>query len=310
MTERWQGRHVFDQLVANQAEGILNPQANKWGQHFYVDPVSGSDSYNGRSPDKAKQTLDAAIGLCTAYRGDVIWVKKGTQTVTSAVEFDVHGITVIAESLFNPMGNGEAHTVYGSHTDGPAAVITKPCNIIGLGFVGSDADGPSLLIDCEESGGYDGGFNWLYRCRFSQWGIAKYYAIKSIGGAVNLIDECTFDGLFTGWGVAAISLQNDVGGQAPFDTVVRNNMFFAGGDGKYCIEFATGAVPNGVMIYGNKNVNGAGMTTKFLDSNGVSGKCHIFDNWPGGATDTGSYDTAVATMQGYGYQISGNHYSE
>jgi hypothetical protein len=150
----------------------------------------------------------------------------------------------------------------------------------------------------------------LYRCRFSQWGISKYYAIKQIGGNLNIIEECVFEGLFAGWGVAAISLFNDTGGLAPYETIIKDNWFFAGGDGKYCIEFASGSVPNQVMISGNRNVNGSSMTTKFLLSNAVTGTGHIFDNYTGGATDTGSYDRTVAQLQAQGFQLSNNHYSE
>jgi hypothetical protein len=36
----------------------------------------------------------------------------------------------------------------------------------------------------------------------------------------------------------------------------------------------------------------------------------IYGNYLETATDTGSYNTTVATLQGYGLNFSGNHYSE
>lgn len=314
MTVRWRGKHVFDNLEAHAVGGLLASPRNPFGNHFYVDPNNGASGNSGEAWNAAKATLAQALALATAYKGDVIHVAKGTQTVTEPVEIDVHGVSIIAEQLFNPMGNGEAHTIYGSHTDGPAATILAPCNIIGMGFVGSQAAGPSLLIDCEEAGGYEGGFNWLYHCRFSQWGIAKAYALKTIGGAVNLVEACTFDGLFAGYTTAAISMHNDTGGLAPYDTWLKDNVFTAIGNGKYCIEFAVGSVPNGVLISGNMNtrnvLEAASQQAKFLNTNAVTGSGHIFDNYPGFATDTASYDRTVAQMQTQGFLFSNNHYSE
>jgi len=314
VTQRFRGRTVIDNLYAAVASGRLSGIGGVMGKHFYVDPTNGSDGNSGKTPQKAKATLAAALALCVAYRGDVIHRMKGTETVTSAVSIDCHGVTIIADQIFNPMGNGEAFTTYGSHTDGPAAILKAPAILVGIGFVGSQAAGPSLLIDCEEAGGYEGGFNWIFQCRFSQWGIAKAYAIKAIGGAVNLIEACTFDGLFAGFTTAAISLHNDTGGLAPYDTWLKDNIFTAIGSGKYCIEFATGSVPNGVLISGNKNtrnvLEAASQQAKFLNTNAVTGSGHIFDNYPGFATDTASYDRTVAQMQTQGFLFSNNHYSE
>ena len=42
------------------------------GKIFYVDSGSGSSAFTGQSIDRAKPTLDEAVDLCTADRGDVI----------------------------------------------------------------------------------------------------------------------------------------------------------------------------------------------------------------------------------------------
>jgi len=314
VTQRFRGRTVIDNLYAAVASGRLAGIGGVKGFHYYVDPTNGSDGNSGKTPQRAYATMAKALSKCVAYRGDVIHRMKGTETVTSEVEIDCHGVTIIADQLFNPMGNGEAFTTYGSHIDGPAAILKAPAILVGLGFVGSQPAGPSLLIDCEEAGGYEGGFNWLLGCRFSQWGIAKAYALKTLGGAVNLIEGCIFDGLFAGYTTAAISLHNDTGGLAPYNTWLKDNIFSAIGTGKYCIEFATGSVPNGLLISGNINtrnvLEGASQQAKFINSNAVTGSGHIFDNYPGFATDTGSYDRTVAQLQAQGFLLSNNHYSE
>lgn len=71
------------------------------GNVFWVDSevgVDSNDGVNGRSKDKPFDTIDYAVGLCTANNGDVIYVMPGhVETVASAnaLDFDVAGITVI-----------------------------------------------------------------------------------------------------------------------------------------------------------------------------------------------------------------------
>ena len=69
------------------------------GKVFFVDSGEGDDTYDGTSPAKAKATIDAAVGLCTANRGDVIYVMQGHNEAVGAaaddIDFDVAGITVV-----------------------------------------------------------------------------------------------------------------------------------------------------------------------------------------------------------------------
>ncbi|MHC4237496.1 MAG: hypothetical protein ACYSSM_04475 [Planctomycetota bacterium] len=67
------------------------------GKTFYVDS-GASASGNGTSWAQAKSTLDAAVALCTASRGDRIYVAQGHNealAAADAVDLDVAGITVI-----------------------------------------------------------------------------------------------------------------------------------------------------------------------------------------------------------------------
>lgn len=73
--------------------GIIGP-----GNIFYVNSSTGSDSNNGTTPALATATIDAAINLCTASHGDVIYVYPGyTQTITGATGIipDTAGVTII-----------------------------------------------------------------------------------------------------------------------------------------------------------------------------------------------------------------------
>jgi hypothetical protein len=44
------------------------------GSNFFVDSVSGSDTNDGLSWATAKATIDAATNLCTANKGDRVWI--------------------------------------------------------------------------------------------------------------------------------------------------------------------------------------------------------------------------------------------
>ena len=70
---------------------------------FFVDSVSGNATNSGLSPDRASSTIDRAVGLCTANRGDIIVCLPGhveTVTALNGLDLDIAGITVIG------VGNG------------------------------------------------------------------------------------------------------------------------------------------------------------------------------------------------------------
>lgn len=75
------------------------------GKVFYVDSNNGSANNDGLTPDTALITIDAAIGKCTANRGDVIYVlPKHAETIAAATSLvaDIAGISIIG------LGHGSA----------------------------------------------------------------------------------------------------------------------------------------------------------------------------------------------------------
>lgn len=79
---------LYGRIVGNDEKGL--------GKTFYVD--SGVDNLSGESPDDAVGTLDEAINLCTAGRGDKIVVLPGhseTITAAGAVDIDVSSVSII-----------------------------------------------------------------------------------------------------------------------------------------------------------------------------------------------------------------------
>lgn len=77
------------------------------GAIFFVHSGTGVDAAGGgRSPDAPLATVDYAIGLCTANKGDVIYVLPGhTESTTAAnaelFDLDVAGVSIIGLGLGN-----------------------------------------------------------------------------------------------------------------------------------------------------------------------------------------------------------------
>ena len=128
------------------------------GNVFYVDSAVGTDAVGyGTHPDAPFDTIDYAIGKCTANQGDVIIVLPGhAETVSAAagIDADVAGITIVG------LGAGESRpivtfsTAAGADLDVDAANITI-CNILFKNNVASqtamiDVNATDLLMeDCE-----------------------------------------------------------------------------------------------------------------------------------------------------------------
>ncbi len=70
------------------------------GKYFFVcnaTNMNGSDGNSGLTPAQPLATVDAAIGLCTASRGDVIIVMPGhAETVTAtSIAHDIAGVQIV-----------------------------------------------------------------------------------------------------------------------------------------------------------------------------------------------------------------------
>lgn len=68
------------------------------GRDFYVSSVVGRAGTSAKNPDNAITTIDAAVNLCGASRGDRIILMEGhAETISSAtaINLDIAGITII-----------------------------------------------------------------------------------------------------------------------------------------------------------------------------------------------------------------------
>ncbi len=78
---------------------VMADQGKSTGSRFWVSSATGSDAAGyGLSPTAPTATLDYAIGLCTANKGDVIYVMPGHSevfTATNGFDADVAGIRIV-----------------------------------------------------------------------------------------------------------------------------------------------------------------------------------------------------------------------
>lgn len=79
---------------------VINYNGNKFitGTAFFVDSVNGNAGFTGLKPGEAITTLDAALGKCTASKGDVIYLMPGhLETITGAggITIDKAGVSII-----------------------------------------------------------------------------------------------------------------------------------------------------------------------------------------------------------------------
>lgn len=93
---------------------------------FWVDSTTGSNGNKG-TYERPFDTIDYAVGRCTANKGDVIMVKPGhVETVTAAggLDLDVAGIMIVGLGSGNLRPQIDFTTVVGADMDVDAANIT------------------------------------------------------------------------------------------------------------------------------------------------------------------------------------------
>lgn len=124
--------------------GVVNEEVTT-GDIFFVDSNTGTDGAGyGRNPDAPVATIDYAIGLCTASKGDVIFVlPQHAETVTAAITCDVAGISIIG------LGHGRNRpTITGNGTIDAVTVTAAGVTIKNLIFdvPGTDAQTADINI--------------------------------------------------------------------------------------------------------------------------------------------------------------------
>ena len=135
--------------------GIPLPEASV----FFVDSGAtnaqdAADGEHGNTWSRPFATLDYAVGMCTADRGDIILVAPGhaeTLSGASDLDIDVSGITIIG------LGTGSLMPTFTlGGTDAATTIEINGDNITAknLRIVGGDTDGTTVAIDIKTGSDY------------------------------------------------------------------------------------------------------------------------------------------------------------
>ncbi len=273
------------------------------GKVFYRDTGNGSDGGTGTSPTDAFATLQKAIDSCVAGRGDVIICLPGGEEVTSTVNFNKSGITVIGATYgVNSFAKGELFSIYSASTftDGPAATVTSRCTIDGLGFVSRDTGatfwaGAALLIGGDGLAGQFG--THIKNCRFPKWNLSNRIGIAVEGTSDVILEDNDFEGVGTNF-ASGIYVQG-----ATANISILRNVFRDCTQGIQFGAFAGGG-PD-CLIQGNVAMHGSLLAVPGAAVGAV------VDNYIPTKDLAAAYGgDSLSTLEGYGLWFANNHYSE
>jgi hypothetical protein len=305
-------RDRLDQLRSAVAQSLGLPIV---GSVFWVDPVGGDDGNTGLEPTAAFATLQAAIDACTDDAHDVIVRMPGKESLTAAITFDKQGITVVSSSFAQNANQTEVGAYMypdDTYTTGPAAIVTKPCTLIGLEIIGRNTShtkgdtcalNGSCLSFAGEGGGYTGGFCHIKNCRFVDWFGIPYGIVISGAGYIT-IEGCYFEHFDSG-----ILFESSTSG-LPGANQVKGCIFDNCATG---IEHGVSPVGSTVPLQTVYKENVFMNYTDAIDFNqGSSGVCDVLvaGNYFETATDGSTYDCTVDQANAIGALFSGNHYAE
>jgi len=275
--------------------------ANHPGSIWWVDSTTGTDASGyGYNPDSPVATIDYAVALCTANKGDTIYVLPNhTETIATAgaLTLDVQGIRVIG------LGIGDDRPVL-NWTAVDATVAVDDCDILIKNFMftqGVDAivvmwdvnSDDFTMEDCEfveaaaaqavsmvdvDGGGANACDNFtMIRCR----------AVQTAAGADQVVDLAQVQD-----GVKIIDCYMDVDCEnapvySPADCTIKGNTLHNRQSGDHALEFsaaATGHIEDN-HLYGDTSGT-------ILDP----GSCFCANNTETTAIDSPGYPTPVAIV--------------
>lgn len=181
------------------------------GKFIFVDSVTGSNDNEGLSATAPMATIDAAVGKCTANKGDVIIVMPGhSENISAATSLvvDVAGVSIIG------LGRGRMRPqLHFTNTAGSIemdAANTRLSNVVLLAsvsavVVGINVDADGVMLDNLEFGYVDTGDDFVTMVDVDAFDFAEIvncrFLAESIAGAAEAIrlDDCHFVRISNNW---------------------------------------------------------------------------------------------------------------
>lgn len=233
---------------------VFTDEGRTTGNIFFVHSGTGADSAGaGRNPDAPCATLDYAIGLCTASKGDRIYVMPGhAETIVGAagVALDVAGVSVFGLGV----GRNRPTFTFTTSTAASFDISAANCQVSGLVLV-NGIDSQTAMVNVTAAG------VTVKDCEFD---VANASTQAVLGVLTNAsasrftLASCHIHGTTDAGTATAVRI---VGGS---DIIVRDNRIY----GAYTtslggIENVTTAVA-GLTIEGNFVANQTASSTKAI----------------------------------------------
>ena len=196
-------RFIVGTLSTDQAENI--------GETIYVDGTAGSNAFDGKSPDRAKLTITAALAVAVA--GDVVAVFPGT--------YAEHLTMAVANVSLVGLGDEPVKTLISSPavTATPLLTISAVgCTVANLRFTQGEVTDPSCILVNQVSE------TFIENCDFVLGAACALLIGVEILGApttafCNTVRGCFFSGCTMG--IVLVEIANTM----PLNTYVKNCTF-------------------------------------------------------------------------------------
>ena len=194
------------------------------GSIFFVDSSSNNDADAagcGQTPDMPLSTIDYAIGLCTANKGDLIIVMPGhTETITAAngIDMDIAGVTILGLG----QGSLKPTVTFGTATTTTLRMQAANCRLDNIRCV-SGIDSLVKFINVNAN------YCTIANCDFD--GPAALEFLSGINIATTVGDFTTIDGCLFTQGADPTGTDAGVDTGAIFlidseNVTIRNTRFF------------------------------------------------------------------------------------
>jgi hypothetical protein len=223
---------------------VLPGLAPTTGSVFFVHSGTGSNGNPGIEPSKPRATIDSAVGLCTANKGDIIIVMEGhSENISAATSLvvDVAGVTIIG------LGRGrlrpQLHFTNTAGTIEMDAANTRLSNVVLLAsvsavVVGINVDADGVMLDNLEFGYVDTGDDFVTMVDVDAFDYAEIvncrFLTEAAAGAAEAIrlDDCHFVRILDNWFSGNWSDSVIVGeGALGTDLLLAGNLMYNGDTG-------------------------------------------------------------------------------
>ena len=214
------------------------------GSVFFVNSVTGSNSFAGDSRENPFATIDYAVGKCTASKGDIILVMpEHSENISAATSLvvDVAGVSIIG--LGRGRNRPQLHFTNTAGTIEMDAANTRLSNMVLLAsvsavVVGINVDADNVQLDNLEFGYVDTGDDFVTMLDIDAFDYASVencrFLTEAVAGAAEAIrlDDCHFVRILDNWFSGNWSDSVIVGeGAAGTDLFLANNFMYNGDTG-------------------------------------------------------------------------------